>query len=120
MIQAKTLGKYIEKSQEIAAEVGADPEIARKVLEAVEKRINRYRRHPREPVPEGGISIREAARKYDIIPSTLSRWCNNGKVNILKRTLNWVYLEEKSLLEYLKENNNHTQKGRKSNITAPI
>ncbi len=55
------------------------------------------------PPPDGGISIREAARKYLLHERTVSRWVQAGKISVKKRTKNWLYIDEKSLVEFLKQ-----------------
>lgn len=63
------------------------------ILEAMKPKRNGNGHH----IPKGGISIREAARKYGIHYSTLSRWAKRGWVKVLLRELNWLYIDEKSL-----------------------
>lgn len=57
-------------------------------------------------VPEGGIAIREAGRKYGINYSTLSRWVKRGWVSVILRTNNWTYIDEKSLLKAIESRMN--------------
>ena len=106
MVQARTLEKFKAQSPEIAQETGTDPEEVIKVLEAVAERIKKNQRQPREPIPEGGISIREAARKYKRSHCTILLWIKKGKIKVIKRTLNWTYIKEISLTEYLNSKTN--------------
>jgi len=55
------------------------------------------RRQPRPAPPEGGISIRAAARKYDLQSATLSDWRRDGILETLLETKNEVYISEKSV-----------------------
>jgi hypothetical protein len=60
-------------------------------------------RQKAEPPPRGGISINQAARKYSLHERTISRWVQAGKIPIIKRTKNWLYIDEKALVEFLKQ-----------------
>lgn len=73
------------------------------VLEIMKPRRMKVNGHE---VPEGGIGIRQAARKYDIPRSTLSRWASRGLVKILLRTKNWLYIDEDSLKIFLNNSTN--------------
>ena len=64
------------------------------ILEAMKPRRGNGNGHE---IPEGGISVREAARKYGISRMTVSRLANSGKVKILARTTNWLYIDEAEL-----------------------
>ena len=44
--------------------------------------------------PKGCISIREAARKYDIQDRTIGRWVNDGFIPVLMITKNTTYIDE--------------------------
>ncbi len=55
------------------------------------------------PSPTGGISLREAERKYGVANSVISRWVQAGKIPVVKRTKNWLYIDEKYLVEFLKQ-----------------
>ncbi len=59
------------------------------------------------PPPEGGISINQAARKYGLHSRTLSRWVAKGKIPIILPTKNWLYINEKALITFLKEKNRY-------------
>jgi hypothetical protein len=64
------------------------------------------RREKAPPPPEGGIGIREAGRKYGLSRQTISRWAKDGKIKILERTSNWLYIDEKSLKVFLGRSKN--------------
>ena len=67
-----------------------------KILEAMKPNNRRRNGHK---VPEGGISLREAERKYNVDHSTLSRWVQRGWVKVIERTANWLFINENSLVE---------------------
>ena len=69
-----------------------------KILEAMKPNNRRGNGHN---VPEGGISIRKAAVKFGISRMTVSRLAKSGKVRIIKRTPNWLYIDESDLANYL-------------------
>ena len=71
--------------------------------EAVERLRSLPKRQKAPPPPEGGISLRDAERKYSISYSVLSRWAKRGWVKVLKKVPNWLYLDEKDLIRALKE-----------------
>jgi hypothetical protein len=103
MVQAKTLERLISLSPEIAQAAGTDPATAKRIMEAIEERIKSNRRHPREPAPQGSISLRVAAKKYHIPSTTLSFWVKRGYLKVLERTPNWLYIDEECLIKYLRE-----------------
>lgn len=74
-----------------------------KILEAMKPNNRRGNEHK---VPEGGISLREAERKYNIDHSTLSRWVRRGWVKIIERTDNWLFISENSLIEAINKYRN--------------
>jgi hypothetical protein len=53
------------------------------------------------PPPKGGIGINQAARKYDLHSRTISRWAASGKIPIIARTRNWLYIDEAALKIFL-------------------
>ncbi len=59
-------------------------------------------RQKAEPAPKGGIGIREAGLKFKLHDRTISRWVQEGKIPILKRTKYRLYIDEKALVEFLK------------------
>lgn len=68
---------------------GNDP----RVYEVIKRREARVRK-PAPPPPPGGICINAASRKYHIPVRTISRWGQQGKLNIKLRTDNEVYIDE--------------------------
>ena len=59
------------------------------------------KRQKAPPRPRGTISVREAERKYGISRSKVSRLANSGKIGIVARTKNWLYLDENQLKNLL-------------------
>ena len=102
MVTRRTLEKYMGQVPEIAEETSLKPEEVTRVLEVVRVRIENGRRQPKQNPPEGGIGIREAARKYYIPPSTIRGWITEGKVQVLLITRNWKYISENDLANELK------------------
>lgn len=86
----------------------------RKLTSLIKKMAKQRQRPERQPAPEGGISIREAARKYDIDHSTISRWVSRGYIPVLLREKNWVYINEKILVEYINKYKQDAGKGKKT------
>lgn len=102
MIQARTLERKmvtISEAERIIKE-------SKTPGEAVERLRSLPKRQPKPPAPEGGIGIREAARKYGISRMTVSRWANKGKIRILQRRKNWLYVDEGDLKLQLENINN--------------
>ena len=102
MVTQRGLVKCMENVEAIAREAKADKETAKRVIKAIEVDMIKRRRQKAPPPPEGGISVREAHRRYKIPIVTLSRWANKGKVEVVLRTANWLYIDEASLIEYIK------------------
>jgi hypothetical protein len=73
--------------------------------EAVERLRKLTKRQPKPTAPEGGISLREASRKYEIPIATLSYWVTKNNISVLKRTPNWLYIDESSLIKYISHDN---------------
>lgn len=73
--------------------------------EAVDKlrQLPKHQRQPREPIPEGSISLRAAGKKYGVHHTTIIKWVKKGLVPVVKRTPNWLYVDEESIRK-LKEN----------------
>lgn len=70
----------------------------RLITEMLHERDN-HKRQPRPPVPEGGISLSEAHRKYNIPHPTLSRWTKRGYIPVLLRTNRELYIDEAELVK---------------------
>lgn len=88
----------------------------RKVLSLIKKMAKQRRRPERQPAPEGSISIRAAARKYNIVHSTISRWVAKGHIPVLLRDKNWVYVSEAALFDYISEYNQSLGKGKRAGM----
>jgi len=115
MIQARTIEKLKDESREIAREAGTDPEVARKIMVAIEERIKAKRRPIKEPAPEGSITLSDAVRKYEIPLNTISYWVDKKYVTVLKKARNYLYLDEDSLIKF-KEKRNRKHNRRSSKI----
>lgn len=87
----------IKEAERIYKEANGDVEIATKKLRSLPKR------QPKPPAPEGGISLREAGRKYGLHHTTLLKWVKKGILPVLKRTPNWLYVDEATIRK-IKEN----------------
>ena len=78
----------------------------RPVLENLEADImaekESRKRIPRPPAPEGGIGIREGARKYSISKSTVYKWVKNKLIPIIRDDGWIVYIDESRLAELVK------------------
>jgi len=71
--------------------------------DAINKLHTLLKRQPKPPPPEGGISLREAARKYGVHHTTILKWVKKGLVPIIKRTPNWLYVDE-AAIQKIKKN----------------
>lgn len=71
-------------------------------------------RQPKEPTPEGGISIRAGGRKYDIYSPTISRWVEKGLIPVLLRTKNEVYIDEFVLSQLAKRYKQDPGRGKRT------
>lgn len=99
----KIIEKYKGMAPEIAKEVDTSPEVVTRVLETVESHMLNDKRKPSPPAPPGGISLRAAARKYNLHHTTLIKWIKKGKLPVLLRTPNWLYVDEETISK-LKKN----------------
>lgn len=61
------------------------------ILEAMKPRRANGNGHD---VPEGGITLMNASRKYKIPPATLSDWLHRGWVKLIKQSGKYKYLRE--------------------------
>ena len=105
MVTKRGLDKYLEKIEELAREAGTDKKAAERVIKAIEADMDKRRRQKAPPPPVGGISVRDSERKYGISRSKVSRLAQKGKVKILARVKNWLYIDESSLKTYLDTKN---------------
>ena len=101
MVAKRGLDRYMARVEEIAREAGTDKKAAERILKVIQKDMDKRRRQKAPPPPEGGISVRESERKYGISRSKVSRLAQKGKVKILARVKNWLYIDESSLIAYL-------------------
>jgi len=72
------------------------------------------KRNGKQPPPEGGISLREAERKYGILQSTISRWVKRGGIPILLRSKNWLYVDEQVLAEIIEKYKQRSGQGKRT------
>jgi len=76
-------------------------------IEETDKVMNDLIKLPRKrikspPPPKGGISLSEAGRKYNIHRTTILKWVKKGLVPVIKRTSNWLYVDEVSVRKAIK------------------
>ena len=105
MVTKRGMERYLEKIEELAREAGTDKGDAERILKVIQKDMDQRRRQKAPPPPEGGISVRDSERKYGISRSKVSRLAQKGKVKILSRVKNWLYIDESSLKTYLDTKN---------------
>lgn len=79
---------------ELAQATGVPAEDVERVVQQIIMDKENQKRHPKPPVPEGGISLRGASRKYGIPHPTLSIWVKKNYIPILLRTKNELYIDE--------------------------
>lgn len=84
---------------EVAKQTGVPTEHVERVIGQIVMNHNNYKRQPKPLVPEGGICLRAAERKYGISNRTLSGWVKKGYIPILLRTKNELYVDENKLGE---------------------
>lgn len=96
MITQKVLERYMNEAVEIAREAETAPEVAERVMKAIENHIVKNRRRRAPPPPEGGITLNQAGGKYGIAPQTIHRWAKMGIIPILSKTMNCVYVDAKA------------------------
>lgn len=78
------------------------PEILMEASENIHKS-----RGPAPDPPEGSITYMEAERLYGINHSTISRWVQNGYIDIILETKREIYVDKiqlENLIAYYKEN----------------
>lgn len=114
MVTEKALEKYLNISQEIAQDADTEPEVAQRVIRAIEKRIVNKRRQPAPSPPEGGISQSAASRKYEVYQQTISRWVEKGYIPVVLRTKKEVYIDEEALAAIVADYNQSPGRGKKT------
>jgi hypothetical protein len=97
MVTVKTFERLMNNCEEIAQKAGTDPDVAEKVLQVAQDEVISRRRQPKVPIPEGGISINIAARKYKVDHTLLCRWRKKGIIITLLETKNEIYVSEESV-----------------------
>jgi hypothetical protein len=68
--------------------------------------------------PEGGIGIREAGRKYNVEPRTISNWVKKGLVPVVKETANWKYISESAVADLAEKFHQSSGRGKKTHLAA--
>jgi len=96
---SRVLKPYANRADELGRELNIEPEKVRVLFERVSTDMAKSRRQPRIPPPPGGISLREASKKYNLSRSSLSRWVNSGVIPIIRRDANWTYLSESKIAQ---------------------
>lgn len=77
------------------------------------------KRQKAPPPPDGGISIREAARKYGLSNVTIWRWVNNKFIPVILETKNTTYIDESRFAE-IASSYNSLPKGTRKTIKNAI
>lgn len=86
--------------------------------EAVDRLHKLNKRQPAPPAPEGGISIRAAARQYRIYSQTISRWVARGLIPIILRTKNEVYIDKTVIAKMAESYKEAPGRGKRTLIKA--
>ena len=101
-------------TRELARRTGLPNEAIDKVVREIIANKNNHKREPRPPVPEGGISLSEAERKYKMPNPTISRWVKRGYIPILLRTNRELYIDEAKLVEVIRRYKQNPGQGKKT------
>lgn len=88
--------------------------IVEKVVSQIIANKDNHKRQPKAPAPEGGISIREASRKYKIATSTIAGWVDQKRITVLDKTPNWTYLKEADIIPLAEIHKDNRGKGKKA------
>jgi len=110
MIQARTLERKmvtISEAEKIIKEGKGKADMLNK-LNGLTKR------QPAPPPPEGGISIRKAARKYDMRHTTLVLWVKEGYIPVVLETKNKKFIDEATTIDIIQKFKNYTGDGRRT------
>lgn len=100
----KMTEKLMNEAATIAEERNTD--ITGEILREASDRIQNNGKKKAPAPPVGGISIREASRKYQVPRSSLSRWVKQGLISVFRRTDNWLYINEQELKYFLENRKN--------------
>lgn len=99
----RSLLKRADEMRRVAIAEDCPEKCVEVLMGFLEKNLEESRRRPTLPRPQGGITLREAERKYGLHRSTLSGWRKNGWITTLLETPGKVYLNEKEILKIAKE-----------------
>lgn len=88
------LTRELANLQTIVQETNLPSETVQRVIETLIERGKKRQRKPRAPAPVGGISLREASRKYKIPHSTIWNWVNTKVVDIVQEQSNWLFISD--------------------------
>jgi hypothetical protein len=81
------------------------------------KSLPREKRPHSSPLPpEGGISVRAAATKYNLTTTTISRWASKGIVTIVSKTPNWTYISEKEIAQLADKYHRAPGRGKRAHL----
>ncbi len=114
MVTSRTFSRLMTMSEQLAQTAGTTQEVVNKVLQAANTDIIKHRRQPALPPPEGGISIREAGRKYEIDFRLVSSWVKRGLITILLETPNNKYIDEKQVSELASKYKTNPGRGKRT------
>jgi len=101
MVTQRALKWCMDNYEQIAKDAKTEPAVTKRVLKVIESDMEKRRRHPKAPAPEGGICLREASRKYRLNLSTLSRWVAKDLIKELSRTKNELYVSENDIIRLI-------------------
>ncbi len=75
-------------------------------------------REPEPEPPKGGISIRDAAKKYrkelHVTSPTISRWVKHGLISVVLRTKHKKYINEAQFVEVAKKYQQDPGRGKRT------
>jgi hypothetical protein len=114
MVTTKVFERSINISETIAREAGTDKETVRRVLQAAKAKEEGRRRQPPPPTPDGGICLREAARKYGMRHTTLVLWVKMGYIPVILETKNEKFINEEVTSKIIHKYKNFNGEGRKT------
>lgn len=100
------------KLKELASKAVVPTSNAKRLITQMIDDKNGHKQQPKQPPPEGGISISEGSRKYKILKPTIHRWVKRLYIPILLPTKREKYIDEARLNALAKIYHQNSGKGK--------
>lgn len=114
VIKSPIIKRFIKDLEEI------DPTSKETTIPKLIERQESRKRIKAPLPPEGGITLREAERRFGVSNVTIGRWAKEKMVPTLLRTDKGIYLDEKALAKLVRKYKAFPGRGRRTVYKAEL